>query len=89
MKPSQRRQVVEALRAAANVLLRSPRLRKRHNKKPRETPRFKSTDEMLEYAMHHKDERDVPALGIRYRGDTSDSEIPETFGRVWAKNEPT
>ena len=39
---------------------------------------------MLKYALRHKGERDIPAPGIRYRGDTSDSEMPDTFGRIWA-----
>ncbi len=87
MKPAQRRQVIQALKDAADALVKPVVKRKRSNRKPRETPRFKTTDEMLEYAMRHKGERDVPALGIRYRGDTSDSVIPDTFGRVWAANQ--
>ena len=83
MKPKQRRQAIQALKDAADSLMKSVGSRKR-KKKPRGTPDFKTTDEMLEYAMRHKGERDVPALGIRYRGTTSDSEIPDTFGRVWA-----
>lgn len=84
MQPKQRRQAIQALQDAADSLMKSAGPRKRRNKKPRGTPDFKTTDEMLEYAMRHKGERDVPAPGIRYRGTTSDSEIPDTFGRVWA-----
>ncbi len=45
---------------------------------------FKTTDEMLEWALKHQGEKDPPAPDVEVKEDTTDSEVPETFGRVWA-----
>ena len=72
MEVKSRREVVFALRAAAAALMGK---------------HFKTTDEMLKWALKHKGEKDPPAPDVETKQTTTDSEIPETFGRVLFEDE--
>lgn len=69
---------------AATLRIAADSLEGKKPKKKRMSPHFRTTDEMLKWALEHKGEKDPPAPDIEVKDTTEDSEIPETFGRIMA-----
>jgi len=53
-------------------------------KTTKRTPKFNNTQDMLRWSVNQELEDEPSAPAVEQVGDSTNSEIPETFGRTWA-----